>query len=147
MSGIPNIHEEPIILQNINNKPHLYNIVEQQLKKRQQGPVSPTPNEIMRVINRMRKSRHLSKLYLDTDPVYLDTDPGDLTDMFGFVGYQDVLTEKNIRPLDATHITRNMDSIPLQFWINAKVANGSTLHKLIKQINRIRKKKGGNQYF
>jgi hypothetical protein len=140
MSGIPNIHEEPIILQNINNKPHLYNIVEQQLKKRQQGPVSPTPNEIMRVINRMRKSRHLSKLYLDTDP-------GDLTDMFGFVGYQDVLTETNIRPLDATHITRNMDSIPLQFWINAKVANGSTPHKLIKQINRIRKEKGWEPVF
>ena len=134
MSGIP-IHQEPMILNHIHDLPHLYNITSQQLRKRNPHSLPPTPNEIMRVINRVRKSRKLPKLYLDTDPQEIDN-------MFGFAGYQDVLTDKKPPPLNPEFVTQNMDSISLQFWINAKVANGSTLYKLIKQINRIRNEKG-----
>jgi hypothetical protein len=142
MSGIPDIHEEPMILKYIDDKNHLYNIVSQQLRKRSLHSDPPTPYEIMRVINDIRKSRHLPKLYLDTNP-------GDLNDYFGLVRYQDVLTLEKIPHLSLIRnlVTENMDSIPLQCWVNAKVANGSHLYKLIKQINRIRKEKGFKPVF
>ena len=139
MSGIP-IHQEPMILKNIDNLEHLYNITSQQLRKRNPHSLPPTPKEIMRVINRVRKSRTLPKLYLDTKPQEVDN-------MFGFVGYQDVLTDQKPPPLNREFVTQNMDSIPLQFLINAKVANGSTLYKLIKRINRIRKDEGWKPVF
>ena len=67
--------------------------------------------------------------------------------MFGLAGYQDVLTEQKPGRLNREYITKNMDNIYLQFWINAKVADGYPLFRLIKKINSIRKDKGWGPVF
>jgi len=132
------ITKDEIIIKNIKNLDHLFTIVKQRyflIHNRY-----PTSKETMKIINEMRESKNLDKLYLDPNlPENLD-ELGELADIY--IYDQNKLTTERLPELKHEFVNENMNDIRLQYWVNSNIADDIQPYYILQEINKIREQKG-----